>query len=518
MANLIIPTGGTGTQADRVANPLVVPKTVWEANNPSDFMGSNGGYLVSGTYTLDYDGGSGPEESRITGDFSSCIVGMYIFVNPGSTTPGYHEIMAINGTTSVDIDAYDLDGNVLTVSDDGPADVNAGGACGAGSAYTAIENANDTIINYIDVDSHSIDVLYNLDETTDSGGFSEIDVSPGLLQHIRFIGTVYDASVADNNFAAFTSIVDKADFPTITVNTTSTSSYYFYVSGDHLDLRHIHITGACSTFVLRAYRGYGCHYEQCWVEQTNTGATYGQAIAVDSSSFTGCYISTVGTQDEPLINDYRGSYKNCIFKAERSGIYTHGNYGFSIMGCIFICTGTSPGYGIYNETGLAAGGADVHGNIFYGFKTSVYLYTLDTGTTDMRIRLINNVIWGTNESGGYGIYNNESATKERKLYCLNNFIGNVENEDNYNNIDLEHISLTTNPFSDSTPSDPEDFYFNNTAGGGALIKEKAFPLDFDMDGTQDNFATPCITEEPATGGGSGSILIPRGNLIGAMES
>ena len=504
MADLILLAGGTGNQSAAVAYGGVIDRTVWDAGVPSDFVGLNGAYIVDDTGTLDYDGGEGGGEARLTGDFSSCVEGMYIYLEAIDKYPGYHKIVTINSTTSVDIEDTDLNGVALTGADDGETDYFCGGAQGVAASNTVIEAANDAIINYIDVASHSVEVLYNIDETS-STAHPTIDVGGKDLGFIRFTGTVYDNGDADACFQPFSDadafLMDKADFPTITLDAPTR---YFYVTGDHLRFKHIHITGESSTYVLRSYRGYDVTWEQCWIDQTNTGATYGQCIYAESATFLNCYISTVGTQVEECIYAIRPGLYSCVVKTPTKAVGFPGNTQFYISGNVFIGTGTSATIGIHSTNSTAPNSMFIESNIFYNFKVA-WFSEVEAISNDNGVFFINNIIWGTNASGSLGLENDDVAVTEQQYYLRGNFIGNVENNDNFAILDNEWIELSANPFVELSPVNAEDFQFNDTAGGGALIKENKYPTNFDLDGTQDNYSTPCITAEPSGGGGGGGL-------------
>ena len=493
MAKVIMFAGGCGTQAGYEV-PGVCTETCWDDNNVSDLMDANGGYLINGSYTLTYNAGG----STLSGDFSSCKVHQYAFVNcTGDGANHYLEITAITSTTSCTLNNTSLDNYVLSAADDYLSFVKVGGAASKGANNAILENCNDYILSYIT--EASVDVLYNKSESTSVTIY--MDTSSSLLYRIRYIGTVYDGSTVNNNFAAIDAgnlnVIDDSTFPTITITSAAT---FWYVTGAHTFYKHIKWTGDCSNAVLH-FRGKSTLF-QCSVYQTNVGATYGRALYLTYSSIINCKIESVGTNDTAIVYCGNTAYIiNCFIKSETQGINLYN--GTSLTECIgnIIIGGSAATRGIVVSASdsLAVPGGIIN-NIIYNFDDSIYIAVM-SDVADKELSIFNNIIWGNNAAGSYGIYNVDVATKTSTIYINNNFIGNVENEGNFGENDIGTISLTTIPFTSATPANAEDFYLNDTADGGALVKNKMIPMDFDFDGVQDNFQTGAITAEPSGGGG-----------------
>ena len=499
--NLIMLAGGTGTQAAGETYPGVVQETVWDAGVVADFVGTNGAAMVDLSGDLTY------ATLTIAGDFSAATVGMYAYVTGlTSTNDGYFEITTITGTTSVTIDGTNLAGTAIAAGDDGDTlAVLIGGAAAAGASDDILENCSVVIVADIDLSlGNNLDVLFNKDETV--SGAVTMAAGSALLGKLRFIGTVYDGSVVNNNFQPLDEtsayLLDSSSMPTVNMQAN-----VFEIAGTStwVEYKHINWTGTSLLYVVHVNRAGGTLLQQCVISNTSTAATAAAALYVRRAAVFNSKITSTGTQaDQGTVKTEYGEVRNCyIFSSTCRGIDVYGGSIASFASGNLIVGGSgNTNAGIY-MLGLSTINAttSVFDNVVYGFDDSIYLVEIPDIADYHNVNIYNNILWGNNGAGSYGIYNTDFATKDSTVNIFNNFIGNVTNEDNFSQA-ISSVSLTAYPFTTNPAVNAADFWLNDTAGGGALIKNEMVPKDFDINGTQDNFQAGAIQEaSPSTSTG-----------------
>jgi len=508
MSKLVMFAGGIGTQTGTGLPPIIIDKTLWDymlANGygASDLMDTNGLEFVSYTSTtITYGAG---DTTYIDGDFSDLAMvvalgqgSVYIYVSgmtqeTNNTKSGYFPVQSITGTSKVTIGNTNLYGETLDVFTTDICNVFAGGAANKAGDNNILENCDAFIGNDIDVDTYSIDVLYNKKDETLSTNAS-MAANSSLLHQIQFIGTKYDATVADNNFIEFTNLADKADFPEI-----DCASYYFKIGNDDgtglwTRYRHIAFTGTSTSYVVLAFNANETVFYQCSFINTNTAATAGRVVYCSRGVLLNCYIKSMGTQDEDAVKLVAFSFMNScfIYSDAGKGVYSNLTERCRCSNNIIVGGANSTdGIYLYGGNTMYASAA-FYNNIIYGFNKGINIATLPDWTDNYSLAIYNNIIWGDNSAGSYGIYNADVATKTCTIFVDNNFIGNVDTESNFGENKVGTISLTTIPFINTTPSEAKDFYLNNNTGGGDLIRDKMIPMDYDLDGKQDNYTNGVI--------------------------
>lgn len=512
-ADLVMFAGGTGDQTGTPI-PGVVTKTAWDAGNPSDFMDANGLPLVTlAAANVEYFAGG----SRVSGDFSGVTVGTYIFLTrvTGNNPPyGYYKITDNGSGADCTIDNGYL-AELGGIVEDGTSDVSVGGAANKGSVILSIENCDDYISSHIDAASYSVDVLFNKDETA-TGAVSMLANST-LTGRLRYVGTTYDGETADNCFQPIdettANLIDEDDMPTINM-----AAYVFTLgSGGTTSLRveykHIKWTGINTTNVVYGNRSNGLLLRQCVINNTSTSSSSACAIYPKRTTLINCKISSMGTlATEGAVKTEYTNMQGCfIFANQCRGVDLNGSYDCGISNCIITAGESNTAAGVYISSLASTASSSCFSNcIIRNFKTGFHFDTLPDVADIHRICVFNNIIWGNNASGAYGIYNNGIATNKTCAYLFNNFIGNVDaNESNWASYDLGTISLSACPFLNAggSYSLSTDFYLNDTAGGGALIKNKMVPMSYGFDGTQDNFSNIISAESAGGSSGGGGVMV-----------
>ena len=480
MADLIMLGGGTGTQVG-TDYPGIVGETEWEDNNPSDFMDTNGEALLTGDYDLTYvDANS----STLGGDFSTITAGTYVMISAGltSTNHGYFKISSITSNTLCTIANTNLNGDDIAAGDDtNTVTVSIGGAAhvaGVDPDDTVIENCNDTIGSFIDltVAGHNTDVLYNISETASANII--IDTASTVSSAIRYIGRKIDFSdcESESDYPVFTLVVYKFTIPPV--------SQYF---------KHLKFTGTRDSNNIGIVYAYGKKtvFEECSFTLSNTHGDC--CIASSYGILINCNITSNGTGVTGAVRLFTSQIHGCIITSTNNdGIYSSMS---NIKSCIIIGGGTAKGIHLVTGGSLLS----INNTTIYNFDYCIYVTQMPLISSSSST-VYNNILVGSG-AGAYGIYNND--TEDTTMCIWNNFIYNcLGGEDNFNH-DIRSVSLSAYPFATNPPTTAKHFYLNDEATGGVLVKGKMLPMDFDLDGIQDNYSAGAImAEASASGGGS----------------
>lgn len=485
-ANLVMLIGGDGDQTG-TTYPCIADKQAFEDGEVTDFMDANGLPKVTvSSAALTY----GATSSFIAGDFSDANNGAYAYVYFGVADPnnGYYDIEDSN-STALKIATTNID-NVAIDADD-TVDVYIGGAG---------VNLASAVARMADIDlslGHNVDVLTNKSESL---GATTISLNSDLKGKIRFIGTIYDSSTANNNFAA---CAEKDDFPILNMGADALT-----ITGAYLIFKNLYVTGT-KTLSMWSVTGDGNVIDSCYIYNTGTGSTTRRALNLTEGGVViNSYIRCDGTYTSgAVLFLQKSSAYGCYIVSGGSNygvIPEGGGSANNVLNCIIVGNGVANGihltlaYSTYSSYFIA-------NNYIYNFATGVNIAAFGA-ITNYPPLIFNNVIWGTGASS-YGIYNVDYATKSSPIFINNNFIGNCTGGESNFIQDISTVSLSTLPFKNGSGNmnEAKDFYLTDAA---KLIC-KAKPSDFDLNGTDDNYQTAgAITEQVTSSGTSaGSISI-----------
>lgn len=159
----------------------------------------------------------------------------------------------------------------------------------------------------------------------------------------------------------------------------------------------------------------------------------------------------------------------CTVKTTKNAISASDYENLTVIGCILVGVGATAVVGITaGDLALASDYSLVcHGNTIYNFTDGIeFTEGQDIAGTAGSHNLTNNVIYDVD----YGI-RNSGGTKNARLSVHSNFIGNATTA-RYSGLGdtvlHNDVTLTADPFTDSAN---DDFTLNNTAGGGALVRD-----------------------------------------------
>lgn len=515
MADIVLLVGGTGTQAGKTPICGVCDKTAWDNLDVSDIVGANGSPIININAATDIDYTT-TDYPIIDGDFSALTSVLtkadggkvYVYlttvIQDAGSISGLFEITAA-GSGGLTVYKTNLDGQtIIAPTGENPSQC---AVITVGGCLNSIAAADTFIVGEFGATlAHNVDVLDNLSETL---GATTMAASSTLLKQIRYIGTVYDNTTVNNNFAYCGN--DKSKFPLKDMTSNS-----FTNSGNHLDFINIAWTGTNTNQVV-ALANYS-NLISCSIVNTSNNNFASTAVHSVNSDVVNCYIKSTGGASKLIANgalQLSNSYASgCYVVAEIAcgiGVSFQSSTASALNNIVIAGASNTAGSGIIVfGNGTLSRGAQILNNYAYGFGKGINFITM-ADIADRGVVVENNIIWGNNAAGSYGIYNTVYETIDSTALIGNNFIGNCQYEDNFAQ-ELDSISLSANPFKNGSGNMnvATDFYLNDTAGGGALVKSNWQPLDFDLNGTRDNYQCGTICEQPAAGGGGVSQLINGG--------
>lgn len=245
-----------------------------------------------------------------------------------------------------------------------------------------------------------------------------------------------------------------------------------------------------------------CITDGCLSGFINTGT--GSATAVVSSEWvdctarncTGTGISAGGFVDN-LTTLHSNTWRNC-YAHDNAGVGFRGvgvtGTGLTFIGCI-ADTNTQSGF-LDGATTAAFGtkwiNCTSYGNTQHGFRSES-----TTGGAIAYAGPVNCIAYG-NSQRGYSCATTAMLNNGNSLLGARNNAAGANTAGNYENWATPEgaITLTADPFTDAANG---DFSLNSTSGGGAALREAAFPNSI---GLTSNFASVGAAEPQATGGGS----------------
>lgn len=290
--------GGTGDQsgAGRVAG--CIKSATWIVNGgfieASDIMPAGLPLVDEVVVSLTSIGGGKYKVDGAGAIFTSVTTDFYAFlevIGGGSNATGYYEITVKNSTSEIEVLDTSLEPNFLI--NDESMTMFVGGA-GDISLNTGVDNDDfqdriDEIGRDVATNANNVDVLINRDITTDST--IDIDAPTGsTTTRVRFIGTVYDESTADNNF------VDDGTQVTITTESAITALLEF-TTVDYIDFYNFEFYGggaarAASCIYSNDTTVVAIGFQDCLI---HGGITAGFNFKGNFWSIVNCEIHTCGT-------------------------------------------------------------------------------------------------------------------------------------------------------------------------------------------------------------------------------
>lgn len=402
---------------------------VWEIR--SDGSATNGGGYKSNAGTTDYSQQAAAQLSvsdaacsgnttvtSSTGGFTAAMVGNVMYLSSG---PGWYEITARTDTNTVTIDRNGPNASGMTC--------NVGGALNSigtlGAIFQTAAHAVSGMIAYVRGGT------YSLGSATSNVSTGPLDLDASEMDSKKFYLKGYDASEARTSFAGTRPIIDCATY-------TPTNTTVIELKGT-LAENHVvaFIDVDCDGLNTNGIRGNVAAYDYCYSCIVRTNITSSGFYTV---SATNCLADTIGGT-----GFYEGYNSGCIAKdCTGSGFYllaggavdciaySGGSIGFqSLYGTIQNCVS-------YDNSG---DGFDIArgGNLFNCVSWSDGGYAFDNATVH------------------FGLFNcaSDGAASGRSRTTPLIDIGNPG-------------TLTADPFTNAAAL---DFSLNNTAGGGALLRQ-----------------------------------------------
>lgn len=272
------------------------------------------------------------------------------------------------------------------------------------------------------------------------------------------------------------------------------------------------------------------YWEFVHLELTHTASTRGNCFNAGTSTSTPLYFTDLIVDG---VLTFMGStfYSatsliNCVIRNTTStsqaftvrmtgdfyGCYIHDNAGDGIRGGSAVVTRIS----LFSSIVAYNAGIGVNG----GGTSSSYLLRIDNSTVAENtgdgidvpanssttvLEISNNIIYG---NSGEGLdQNDEQSIVEAVTLLFQNNAWGSNTGGNYSGISagVGDVTLSADPF---TNAGSRDFSLNNTAGGGAAVRELAFPTSFGS--TTTSYRDIGASQHQDTGGGSSSVKFAPG--------
>lgn len=441
---------GTWILVSGLAWGAISANTIWEVR-PTNGVDTNGGGFVSGAAGTDFSqqnakntagnnisttdavGVGTTTITSATGSFTSAIVGNIIYLQGGTGTlaAGWYQAVTFTNSTTIVLDRSVAAGTGITM--------NIGGAL---KTLTQL-NTNFTPGNFGWVKAESIistasTITFNMTQ-------------PGANQFSTIAG--YTSSRGDNGQVEILASTNVQ--PIVNVNSVGLYVANFLIVGNGGG------TSAGIWFTSQATRGTNISVQNTGTNQTALRLD-AQNIHILNSSVTNAgsggtafqiTSNTFGTS--VLINDV--SYANAV-----DGFSQSGATGTLMIGCIS-AGNTGNGFTITaNQAPVSLISNLAYANTVDGFH-------LTSGNWGA-IVMLSNISWG---NGGHGI-NYASGTMIEPLpkFSYNAYGGNTGSNISGILAGAHDVTLTADP---TVAGASNNFALNNTAGGGAAVRNAGFP-------------------------------------------
>ena len=255
---------------------------------------------------------------------------------------------------------------------------------------------------------------------------------------------------------------------------------------------------------------------------TKTGVNFSRAANGSQVMFIeDCRVTELNSFHLTYFNARTLAY-NCDFDGLQKGVNVIGVYGayLDMHNCVIRNCGAD-GCVLHNGTG--DGFATITNNVFLDNNVGIKVGDQLAGRN---VTILNNIIHGSTshgvnivsgevnghliagniitDNGGYGINCANAREDASFLITGNAFRGNTSGEGNNVTIDSTNITLTADPY---TSESTDDYTLNNTAGGGALLRNTALPDTWPGLGTTNYRDVGPMQIAPAAGGGT--TVYPR---------
>lgn len=323
---------------------------------------------------------------------------------------------------------------------------------------------------------------------------------------------VFGVAATDGNpihFRGYTTTPGDGGRPTLT-STLLTANNFIFENG--LTFEGIIFAGAPTTngvsVVFQTNAGASGLFYRCKVTNSTASSDSSIALTIRGAHAVGCEL--VGDGVTP--NNVRGAdisfhsiIQGCYISSTVTGVRATWDFrSGAILDCLIVGSGASTTQGIDIVSMDSTRCHVISGNTIYNFVDGIEC-NVEPTVAEASLLITGNIFY---TMSAFGI-DLTTANRDGSIALFGNAYGDITTGDVNQQGDMPEfgkISLSADPF---TNAGSDDFTLNDTAGGGALLREAKFPNDLKGDGTQRDWGdVGALQVQPAAG--SGGLLLHPG--------